>query len=145
MKKRIEISLSLRDRYKRAAGAFSEGVESAKGNRRYTGIVDLARQQRMEEAEAAAERRSRYSTDAEQEDQAQNSNAASAASGNSTVGFSNRASQSSLAPGTLISTKGLGLISPQIQSRFQTRSSLKDGGVQKTPGEFSHSKNLLTL
>ena len=76
-----------RDRYKRAAGAFSEGVESAKGNRRYTGIVDLARQQRMEEAEAAAERRSRYSTDAEQEDQAQNSNAASAASGNSTVDF----------------------------------------------------------
>jgi len=117
-----EKPFSERDRYKRAAGAFSEGVESAKGNRRYTGLVDLARQQRMEEAEATAERRARYSTDAEQQAEAE---------------------QPTPVVGESQTQNVLDALANYGKDQYGGK--YKMGGVKKTPGEFSHSKNPIDI
>jgi len=117
-----------RDRYKRAAGAFSEGVEAAKGRRRYTGLVDLARQQRMEEARALADqRRRRFMTDAEIEDEAQDPTSTPSS-----------ATEGREASERIVEVGGMRVPGLRIPS-------LKHGGVKKTPGEFSHSKNPIDI
>ena len=114
-----------RDRYKRAAGAFGAGVEAAKGRRRYTGLVDLARQQRMEEARALEDqRRRRFMTDAEAEDEAQDPAA-------------EKVEAKSQTQNVLDALANYG--------KGQYGGKYKMGGVKKTPGEFSHSKNPIDI
>jgi len=114
-----------RDRYKRAAGAFGAGVDEAKRRRRYTGLVDLARQQRMEEARALEDqRRRRFMTDAELEGEAQDSAAEKVESKSQTQNV---------------------LDALANYGKDQYGGKYKMGGVKKTPGEFSHSKNPIDI
>jgi len=128
---------SERDRYKRATGAFAEGLEASKGNRRYTGIVDLARQQRMEEAEAAAERRAKYSTDAEQQAEVQNPTPTPVVAESQPQGVLD--ALANYGPGNL------NITSSTMKEENRYGGKYKMGGVKKTPGEFSHAKNPIDI
>jgi hypothetical protein len=127
-----------RDRYKRAAGAFGAGVEAAKGRRRYTGLVDLARQQRMEEARALEDqRRRRFMTDAELE-------------GGGTGGSGEFGGGSADNLEIVTDSSGNPVKNAQGQTKYRDKITgetrfFKAGGVQKTPGEFSHSKNPIDI